>query len=50
LASGVPAYVPLTLGLAIGALIALAFWIARSLVGRRLTRAAPRVRRTGSVA
>jgi hypothetical protein len=38
LASGVPAYVPL------------AFWIARSLVGRRLTRAAPRVRRTGSVA
>jgi hypothetical protein len=49
-ASNVPAYVPLTLGLAIGALIALALWIARSVAGRRQTRPAPRVRRTGSVA
>jgi hypothetical protein len=48
--SGVPAFVPVGLGFAIGALILLLVWIARIVAGRRHGANVPRVGRTGSVA
>jgi len=50
LSSGVPAFVPIGVSLAIAAMILLAAGIARGLAERRHTPAARRVRRTGSVA
>lgn len=47
---GIPVLVPVALGFAIGALILLLIWIARSVAGRRRVAAVPRVRGTGSVA